>query len=81
MIFAGVLKLKRHDNIIPEQVFINFFVVLDWHSNKCYNFATVTISCTDMCDPIHHQLFILVYMHFVTKVVSRIRNWIQLSGS
>ena len=67
-----------HTNSL-EQVCIYFYIVLNWHCYKGYNFTAVSIYGTNVGHSKHHQLFILVNVQLMTKVVSMVRDWIGLA--
>ena len=62
----------------PVNMLVNFKVVFHWHGCDSQNFATVSIACANMSHSKHYKFLILVNVEFVSKVVSRIRNWIGL---
>ena len=56
---------------------VDLHIVLHWHRCKGYNPPTEAINSTNMCDSIHAQLFILIYMKFVSKITRAAWNWVQ----
>ena len=62
-------------------MFINLYIVLYWHGDKTNYFATISIYTTNMSDTITNQFFILVNVHFLSKIMCYVRKRIHSSFS
>ena len=61
-----------------EKMSKDFDVILDRHGDKPNNLSAIPIDCACMGHTKHHELFVLVHMKLVAKVVSMVGYWIQL---
>ena len=63
--------------MLPIYLILYSNVVFLCHSSMANDLPWITISTTDMNYPIYSQLFVLIIMDFVSKVVSLIYFWIK----
>ena len=59
---------------------IDLNAVFDRCGNKADNLPTKTIDCTHVCNAKHDKFFVLIYMNFMSEIISSVWDKIQLSG-